>query len=114
MLVCRCMQVEFNWLRRIPARRFVGAIREPGGSNHEIPLTEFDRLYDTRKQSGPDNDIITAPGGLLKMEIGVMEKIRMWLVLSLGFLFFVLTHVSAKEPEEIWRELGSLSGAERQ
>jgi len=47
------------------------------------------------------------------MEIGVMEKIRMWLVLSLGFLFFVLTHVSAKEPEEIWRELGSLSGAAR-
>jgi len=44
----------------------------------------------------------------------VMGKIRMWLGLFLGFLFFVLTQVSAKEPEEIWRELGSLSGAERQ
>src|SRR4030095_408517 len=74
MLVCRCMQVEFNGLRRIPARRFVGAIREPGGSNHEIPLTEFDRLYDTRKQSGPDNDIITAPGGLLKWRSELWRK----------------------------------------
>jgi ABC-type Fe3+ transport system substrate-binding protein len=48
------------------------------------------------------------------MEIGVMEKIGMRLVLFLGFFLCVLTHVSAKEPEEIWRELGSLSGAERQ
>jgi iron(III) transport system substrate-binding protein len=48
------------------------------------------------------------------MEIGVMKKIGIRLVLFLGFLLFVLTHVSAKEPEEIWRDLGSLPGAERQ
>ncbi|HEX9272392.1 MAG TPA: hypothetical protein VGA01_09280, partial [Candidatus Binatia bacterium] len=43
-----------------------------------------------------------------------MGKIRMWLGLFLGFLFFVLTHVSAKEPEEIWQELNKLPAAERQ
>ena len=43
-----------------------------------------------------------------------MEKIGMRLGLFLGFLLLVLTHVSAKEPEEVWRELGKLSGAERQ
>jgi iron(III) transport system substrate-binding protein len=48
------------------------------------------------------------------MEMKVMEKIGMRLVLFLGFLLLVLTHVSAKEPEEVWRDLGKLSGAERQ
>jgi iron(III) transport system substrate-binding protein len=48
------------------------------------------------------------------MEMKVMEKIGMRLGLFLGFLLLVLTHVSAKEPEEVWRELGKLSGAERQ
>jgi len=43
-----------------------------------------------------------------------MEKIGLRLLFFAGFLLFALTHVSAKEPEEIWRELGKLSGAERQ
>ena len=43
-----------------------------------------------------------------------MRTVAMRLVLFLGFLFFVSTHGSAKEPEEVWRELGNLSGAERQ
>ena len=43
-----------------------------------------------------------------------MANIAMRLVLFLGFLLFVSTYGSAKEPEEIWRELGKLSGAERQ
>ena len=39
-----------------------------------------------------------------------MENVAMRLVLFLGFLFFVSTHGSAKEPEEIWRELGNTLG----
>jgi hypothetical protein len=43
-------------------------------------------------------------------EIEAMEKIGMRRGLFLGFLFFVSTCVSAKEPEEIWRDLGKLRG----
>ena len=39
-----------------------------------------------------------------------MANIAMRLVLLLGFLLFVSTYASAKEPEEIWGELGKLSG----
>ena len=37
-----------------------------------------------------------------------MEKIGMRL--GLGFLFFVSTCVPAREPAEIWRDLGKLRG----
>jgi hypothetical protein len=43
-----------------------------------------------------------------------MEKTGMRLGLLLGFLLLVLSHVSAKEPEEVWRDMGKLSGTERQ
>ena len=39
-------------------------------------------------------------------------KLRLWVVL--GFFLLGLSQVWAKEPEEIWRELGNLPGAERQ
>ena len=43
-----------------------------------------------------------------------MEKIGLRLLLFVGLFIFASTHVSAKEPEEIWRELGKLSETERQ
>src|SRR5215467_14467005 len=48
------------------------------------------------------------------MEISVMEKIGLGALVFWAFLFLALTQVSAKEPEEIWREMGKLSGQERQ
>jgi iron(III) transport system substrate-binding protein len=51
---------------------------------------------------------------LSRTEIEVMKRISIRLVVSLGFLLLVATYVSAKEPEEIWRDLGKLSGPERQ
>ena len=48
------------------------------------------------------------------MEIEVMKHSRVQLLLFVGFLLFAFNQVSAKEPEEIWRELGKLSGPERQ
>ena len=43
-----------------------------------------------------------------------MEKTAMRLGLFLGFLLLVSSHVSAKEPEEVWRDLGKLPATERQ
>jgi iron(III) transport system substrate-binding protein len=43
-----------------------------------------------------------------------MEKAGLRLGLVLVFLLLGLSRVSAKEPEEVWRELANLSGAERQ
>jgi hypothetical protein len=73
MLVRRRMQVEFIGCGEFHR----GDSWVPSESLAEVtmrPLTEFDRLYDTRKQSGPDNDIITAPGGLLKWRSELWRK----------------------------------------
>jgi hypothetical protein len=56
MPIVRCMQVEFIYGRRGPVHNLHAPL--PGRSVVEWdprPLTEFHGLYDTRKQSRPDN-----------------------------------------------------------
>src|SRR5881397_3816258 len=63
MLVFRCMQVEFDGLPRMAGWRF-GVVprcfRQPLVWHQQGPLTEFDDLYDRRRPSRADNDIVTA------------------------------------------------------
>ena len=63
---------------------------------------------------GADNDIATALDGLLNGDRSYGENRDAACSSVWDFLSSRLTHVSAKEPEEIWRELNKLSGAERQ
>src|SRR5437870_13904642 len=52
------------------------------------------------------------------VEVKAMERITLRLcasvLLVLGLVLSSFTNISAKEPEEIWQELGKLPGAERQ
>src|SRR2546426_12840569 len=71
-----------------------------------------------RTQASIRKQPVTKEPLFLLVEVKAMERITLRLcasvLLVLGLVLSSFTNISAKEPEEIWQELGKLPGAERQ
>jgi hypothetical protein len=113
MPIFRRMQVELN----TAAPNSGAAIRAPVPViSVRLPdrvarlLTEFDHLYDTRSNQDPANRDRHGIGGLLGTEIESYGENRDAARALSGISFLVSTCASVEEPEEIWRDIGKLSG----
>src|SRR2546426_10014853 len=71
-----------------------------------------------RTQASIRKQPVTKEPLFLLVEVRAMERITLRVcasvLLVLGLVLSSFTNISAKEPEEIWQELGKLPGAERQ